>query len=103
MPKKPEKPAAKRSVPEKKAAPKASTDGDAASSSLRCYNIPDYRLEHPEFSIGMERDATTEESRYTVAGDLSALPPPIRESKYLSREQCIEIYRWMLLNRKMES
>ena len=39
---------------------------------------------------------------YRIEGDLSAPPPPIRESKYLSREQCIAIYRWMLLNRRME-
>ena len=39
---------------------------------------------------------------YRIEGDLSAAPPPIRESKYLSREQCIAIYRWMLLNRRME-
>jgi TPP-dependent pyruvate/acetoin dehydrogenase alpha subunit len=103
MPKKPEKPTPKKSVPEKKTPPRASFDGDAASSSLRCYNIPDYRLEHPEFSITMERDVATEETRYAVAGDLSAAPPPIRDSKYLKPEQCIEIYRWMLLNRKMEA
>src|SRR5512135_1792173 len=101
MPKKPEKPTPKKS--EKKAAPKVSADGDAPSSSLRCYNIPDYRLEHPNFSIGMERDSVTGETRYSVEGDLSADPPPIRDSKYLTREQCIEIYRWMLLNRKMEA
>src|SRR6185369_16340924 len=103
MSKKPEKPTPKKSVPEKKTPPRASSDGDAASSSLRCYNIPDYRLEHPEFSITMVRDATTEETRYSVAGDLSAARPPIRDSKYLKPEQCIEIYRWMLLNRKMEA
>src|SRR5258708_25379426 len=28
--------------------------------------------------------------------------PPIRDSKYLNKEQCVEIYRWMLLNRLME-
>jgi TPP-dependent pyruvate/acetoin dehydrogenase alpha subunit len=103
MPKKPEKPTPKKTVPVKKATPKASADGDAASSSLRCYNIPDYRLEQPEFSITTERDAATDETRYRVEGDLSAPPPPIRDSKYLKREQCVEIYRWMLLNRKMES
>ena len=43
-----------------------------------------------------------EEVRYEVRGDLSAPVPPIRESKYLSPKQCVEIYRWMLLNRKME-
>jgi TPP-dependent pyruvate/acetoin dehydrogenase alpha subunit len=37
------------------------------------------------------------------SGDLSAPALPIRESKYLSREQCIEICRWMLLNRRMET
>jgi TPP-dependent pyruvate/acetoin dehydrogenase alpha subunit len=103
MPKKPEKPTPKKVVPVKKAMPKTSVDAEAASSSLRCYNIPDYRLEHPEFSINMERDAATDETRYTIDGDLSAPPPPIRDSKYLKREQCIEIYRWMLLNRKMEA
>ena len=41
--------------------------------------------------------------RYGVRGDLSAPAPPIRESKYLSRAQSIDIYRWMLLNRKMEA
>src|SRR5581483_2857720 len=40
---------------------------------------------------------------YKVHGDLSAPAPPIRDSRYLNKEQCIEIYRWMLLNRRMES
>jgi TPP-dependent pyruvate/acetoin dehydrogenase alpha subunit len=80
---------------------KISSDGDEAASALRCYNIPDYRLEQPEFAISMEADG--DETRYSVSGDLSASAPPIRDSKYLNREQCVEIYRWMLLNRKMES
>ena len=102
MPKKPEMPSNK--APKTATAKtKPSADAEAASSSLRCYNIPDYRLEHPEFSIIMERDAATDETRYSIDGDLSADPPPIRDSTYLKREQCIEIYRWMLLNRKMES
>ena len=71
-----------------------------ASSTLRSYNIPDYRLEHPEFRIFMSGEGSSVE--YRVEGDLSAAAPPIRESKYLSREQCIAIYRWMLLNRRME-
>ena len=33
----------------------------------------------------------------------SAPVPPIRDSKYLDKKQCIEIYRYMLLNRKMEA
>src|SRR5271169_3911864 len=69
-------------------------------SSLRSYNIPDYRLEQPEFRIFMSGEGANLE--YRIEGDLSAPPPPIRESKYLTREQCIAIYRWMLLNRRME-
>ncbi len=76
------------------------TADDSASSSLRCYNLPDYRLEHPDFRIFLSEGPNVE---YRVEGDLSAPPPPIRESKYLSREQSIEIYRWMLLNRRMEA
>jgi TPP-dependent pyruvate/acetoin dehydrogenase alpha subunit len=70
------------------------------SSSLRSYNIPDYRLQRPQFRILMSGEGDRLE--YLIEGDLSAPPPPIRESNYLSREQCIAIYRWMLLNRRME-
>ena len=49
------------------------------------------------------RSAKAGKVSYEVTGDLSAPVPPIRESKYLSKKQCIEIYRWMLLNRKMEA
>src|ERR1700680_3315795 len=67
----------------------------------RTYAIPDYRLELPIFSIRQIRKV--DEVRYEVTGDLSAPVPPIRESKYLDKRQCLEIYRWMLLNRKMET
>lgn len=76
------------------------SEGDAASC-LRSYNLPDYRLEHPDFSLHMETAGGQVE--YRVEGDLTASAPPIRESKYLTREQCIEIYRWMLLTRRMEA
>src|ERR1700758_4263666 len=66
----------------------------------RTYAIPDYRLEKPVFQVWQVRAA--EGVRYEVTGDLTAPVPPIRETKYLSRQQCLEIYRWMLLNRKME-
>jgi TPP-dependent pyruvate/acetoin dehydrogenase alpha subunit len=72
-----------------------------ADSSQRAYTIRDYRLEKPGFSIRQIREG--DEVRYEVSGDLSAPVPPIRESKYLNKKQCIEIYRWMLLNRKMET
>src|SRR6202050_79089 len=69
-------------------------------SSQRSYTIPDYRLEKPSFSVHQVREG--DEVRYEVEGDLSAPVPPIRESKYLDKQQAIEIYRFMLLNRKME-
>jgi TPP-dependent pyruvate/acetoin dehydrogenase alpha subunit len=78
---------------------KSGSDG-TASTSRRSYDIPDYRLERPEFRIFMSGEGANLE--YRIEGDLSAAPPPIRESKYLTREQCIAIYRWMLLNRRME-
>jgi TPP-dependent pyruvate/acetoin dehydrogenase alpha subunit len=75
----------------------APADGD-----LRSYTIRDYRLEKPSFTVRQVR--VGDGIRYELeSGDLSAPVPPIRQSKYLSREQCIEIYRWMLLNRRMET
>ncbi len=75
------------------------------NADLRSYTIRDYRLEKPSFTL--RRVRVGEEVRYDVeSGDLSwqtAPAPAIRESKYLSRRQCIEIYRWMLLNRRMET
>ena len=75
------------------------------STNLRTYSIPDYRLEHPDLTVRQhtEKDRHgAEHVRYEVEGDLDAPVPPIRDSKYLDKKQCIEIYRWMLLNRKME-
>jgi len=72
---------------------------------LRTYSIPDTRLEHPDLSVRqlIEKDKEgAEHVRYEVTGNLNAPVPPIRDSKYLSKQQCIEIYRYMLLNRKME-
>ena len=73
-----------------------------ANRDLRSYTIRDYRLEKPRFTVRQVR--VGDGIRYELeSGDLSAPVPPIRESKYLGREQCIEIYRWMLLNRRMET
>ena len=66
----------------------------------RTYAIPDYRLEKPSFSVRQVHKG--HECGYEVSGDLDAPVPPIRESKYLDTQKCIEIYRWMVLNRKME-
>jgi TPP-dependent pyruvate/acetoin dehydrogenase alpha subunit len=72
------------------------------SGDLRTYTIRDYRLEKPSFKLRQVRVA--DEVRYELeSGDLAAPAPPIRDSKYLKREQCVEIYRWMLLNRRMET
>ena len=71
-----------------------------ANANLRTYTIADYRLEKPSFAIRQIRKG--DEVGYEIEGDLSSPVPPIRESKYLTKQQHIEIYRWMLLNRKME-
>jgi len=71
-----------------------------SASSQRTYTILDYRLEKPRFELRQVRDGDV--VRYEVSGTLNSPVPPIRDSKYLSKTQCIEIYRWMLLNRKME-
>jgi len=85
--------------------PVHSPDGhqSAASprSSQRTYTIVDHRLEKPSFTLRQVRAG--ESIRYEVKGELSAPVPPIRESKYLDKKQHIEIYRWMLLNRRMET
>ena len=39
---------------------------------------------------------------YEIKGKLNTPVPPIRESKYMSKEQHLELYRWMVMNRRME-
>jgi TPP-dependent pyruvate/acetoin dehydrogenase alpha subunit len=70
-------------------------------TSRRTYTIVDYRLEKLRMDVRQVHDGDV--VRYEVDGDLSAAVPPIRESNYLDKKQSIEIYRWMLLNRKMET
>src|SRR3954470_9064716 len=67
----------------------------------RTFEIPDYRLEKPAFTVRQIRKG--EECCYEISGDLNAPAPPITDSKYLNKDQCIAIYRWMLLNRRMET
>ncbi|HTK96099.1 MAG TPA: thiamine pyrophosphate-dependent enzyme, partial [Terriglobales bacterium] len=63
--------------------------------------IQDYRLERPDFRVvQVEKDGDV---HYEVRGKLDLPVPPIRESKYLKREQALAIYRYMLLNRGMEA
>jgi pyruvate dehydrogenase E1 component alpha subunit/2-oxoisovalerate dehydrogenase E1 component alpha subunit len=83
----------------------AQTFKPAADSDVRSYSIPDYRLEHPDLSVRQTIEKGkdgAEHVRYEVTGDLGRPLPPIRDSEYLDQKQCIEIYRYMLLNRKME-
>jgi TPP-dependent pyruvate/acetoin dehydrogenase alpha subunit len=77
--------------------PKSSRDGNR--DWQRTYTIPDFRLEKLDCRV---QQISGENVHYQVCGDLSAPVPPLRESRYLKPKQCVEIYRWMLLNRKME-
>lgn len=65
------------------------------------FGIPDWRLEQPPFRI--ENDWVDGEYHYKVIGDTNAPAPPMRPSKYLSKEQSIEILRYMIVNRRMEA
>jgi TPP-dependent pyruvate/acetoin dehydrogenase alpha subunit len=92
--------AAKR-LKAKNSAPRKTQSPEPGAHS-RTYTILDYRLEKPSFTLRQVR--VGDETRYEVeSGDLSRPAPPIRESKYLSKQQVVEIYRWMLLNRRMET
>src|ERR1700727_2266621 len=75
------------------------------TTDLRPYSIPDMRLEHPDLSVKqrVEKDKDkdgAEHVRYEVTGNLNAPVPPIRDSKYLNKQQCIEIYPYILPNQK---
>jgi len=88
----------------KKPSPKqrrAPASGGKSAPVSNSFGIVDYRLEKPDYRV-VEVTRNGEVS-YEVRGDLSAPVPPIRESKYLKPKQHIEIYRWMLLNRRMEA
>jgi TPP-dependent pyruvate/acetoin dehydrogenase alpha subunit len=74
---------------------------ESLNGNQRAYTIVDYRLEKPQFHLTQER--VGDQLKYNVSGDLSAAPPPLRESKHLEKNQVLEIYRWMLLNRRMET
>jgi TPP-dependent pyruvate/acetoin dehydrogenase alpha subunit len=88
----------KKSSPKKRSA--ASSKGKPVPPANAC-GILDYRLEKPDYRVvEVTRNG---EVAYEVRGDLSAPVPPIRQSKYLTPRQHIEIYRWMLLNRRMET
>src|ERR1700757_149080 len=74
--------------------------GKAPAIQVNQYGIPDWRLEHPEFEVREVNDGP--EVHYEIKGKLNTPAPPIRESKYLNKEQHLELYRWMVMNRRME-
>jgi pyruvate dehydrogenase E1 component alpha subunit/2-oxoisovalerate dehydrogenase E1 component alpha subunit len=80
------------------------SNGKAAAKSdavrVNEHGIPDWRLEQPQFEV--VEVSKGPEVHYEIRGKLNTPVPPIRDSKYLNKEQCVEIYRWMLLNRLME-
>jgi len=80
---------------------RTTTAAKAGNPQQRTYNIPDFRLEKPAFKVS--QNCSGSPICYEITGDLNAPAPPMRESKYLNKKQCIEIYRWMLLNRRMET
>lgn len=83
----------------------STNNGGSKNRNHRTYEIPDYRLQHPEFQarqVLFTDKQGQQHVRYEITGDLDAPVPPIRDSKYLDQQQAIEIYRYMLLNRKME-
>jgi TPP-dependent pyruvate/acetoin dehydrogenase alpha subunit len=65
------------------------------------HGIPDWRLEQLPFFI--ESEWAEGEYRYKVTGDTKTPAPPLRPSKYLSKEQSIEMFRYMIVNRRMEA
>jgi len=82
-------------------AKKLSRSSDSRPPQSRTYSISDRRLECLDCTI--ETVSNGDQVEYRVHGDLSKPAPAIVDSRYLKKEQCIEIYRWMLLNRRMEA
>ncbi len=79
--------------------PRTSRNG-ANAINKNPQGIPDWRLERPDFTtVEVTKNGNV---HYEIRGNLRAPAPPIRDSKYLKPAQCVELYRWMLLNRKME-
>jgi len=86
-----------------------STNGSTASAKSSAkdfpvganpHGIPDWRLEQLPFHVEPHwKDGVYS---YELIGDTETPVPPIRPSKYLSKEQSIEIFRLMLVNRRME-
>lgn len=81
---------------------RVSSNGRPGNKATRTneYGIPDWRLEKPAFEI--IEISKGPEVHYEIRGKLDTPVPPIRESRHLDKAKCVELYRWMLLNRRME-
>src|SRR5215471_15860396 len=93
---------AKKPAGKKDSKVSASPNGRPSSKAVRVnsYGIPDWRLEQPEFEV--IEVSKGPDVHYEIRGNLNRPVPPLRESKYLSKDQHLELYRWMLMNRRME-
>lgn len=74
--------------------------GNSLPTTKNAHGIDDWRLEQLPFHI--ESEWVDGEYRYKVAGETNAPAPPLRPSKYLDKEKTIDIYRYMVINRRME-
>jgi TPP-dependent pyruvate/acetoin dehydrogenase alpha subunit len=79
-------------------------NGGAAPEQIKTNHlgIQDWRLEKPAFHVVEVTDPKSGEVHYETRGNLNTPVPPIRDSKYLTKDEHLEIYRYMLLNRRME-
>ena len=90
----------------KPSAAQAATNGNnghrasVLPTTRNAHGIDDWRLEQLPFHI--ESEWVDGEYRYKVVGETNAPAPPLRPSKYLNKEKTIEIYRYMVINRRME-
>src|SRR5438067_12044206 len=82
------------------ASPNGLPKGKPPAPQVNQYGIPDWRLEKPEFEV--IEVSQGDEVHYEIRGKLDIPVPPIRDSQYLNKQQCLELYRWMVLNRRME-
>src|SRR5947207_3044933 len=83
-----------------KVSPNGKPSGKNPPPQVNEYGIPDWRLEKPDFEV--IEVSMGDEVHYEVQGKLDTPVPPIRDSRYLDKQQCLELYRWMVMKRRME-
>src|SRR5260370_28187642 len=93
---------AKKSTGKNSKVPASSNGRPSSQTAVRVnqYGIPDWRLEQPVFEV--VEIAGGAEVHYEIRGKLNTPVPPIPESKYMNKEQHLALYRWMVMNRRME-